>query len=88
MKSIDLNTASRDDLMEIEGIDFILADNIIGYREEHGGIDRVDDLRDLSGMSASTLEELRAATGEGAQSEEGGEEVEEAYESDTEEEEW
>jgi competence ComEA-like helix-hairpin-helix protein len=85
MKSIDLNTASREDLMEIEGIDFILADNIIGYREEHGGIDRMDDLRDLSGMSESTLQELRAAVGESA---EGGEEVEEAYESDTEEEEW
>ena len=84
MKSIDLNTASRDDLMEIEGIDFILADNIIGYREEHGGIDKVDDLRDLSGMSESTLEELRAAAGESP------EEVEESYESDTEneEEEW
>jgi len=69
MKNIDLNTASREDLMEIEGIDFVLADNIIGYREEHGGIGSVDELRDLSGISDSTLDELRAATGEGDESE-------------------
>ncbi len=87
MKSLDLNTASREDLMEVEGVDFILADNIIGYREEHGGIDRVDDLRDLSGMSESTLEELRAATGESPE-ENVEEDVDEVYESDTEDEEW
>ena len=83
MKNIDLNTASRDDLMEIEGIGPTLADNIIRFRDERGGIDSVNDLREVSGISESTLEELRLAAGEGEMSE-----GEEDIKSEEESEEW
>lgn len=82
MREIDLNTASREDLMEVPGINYIMADNIIGFREEHGTIGSVDDLRDLPGMDETTLEELRAAASQAGQSEWTGETAEE------EEEEW
>ena len=79
MKDIDLNTASREDLMEVRGVDYILADNIIGFREEHGGIDSVDELRALPGMDDTTFQELRAAAGETSQTEWVGEEEEEEW---------
>jgi competence ComEA-like helix-hairpin-helix protein len=69
MKNIDLNTASREDFMEIKGIDPPLADKIIEFRDERGGIDNVDDLREVGGISESTLEELRAAAGESGEEE-------------------
>ena len=77
MRNIDLNTASRDDFMEIEGIGPTLADNIVRFREERGGVDSVDDLREGSGIDESTLEELRLAAGQGGESEELEEESEE-----------
>jgi competence ComEA-like helix-hairpin-helix protein len=64
MRNLDLNTASREDLMDIDGVSPTLADRIIQFRDERGGIDSVDDLRDVSGISPSVLKELRAASGE------------------------
>jgi competence protein ComEA len=78
MRNIDLNTASKEDLMEIEGIGPSLADRIIQFRDERGGLDNVDDLRELSGISESTIEGLRAAAGESEDVE--GEDVEEESE--------
>jgi competence ComEA-like helix-hairpin-helix protein len=89
MRNIDLNTASREDLMEIEGIDPSLADKIIEFRDERGGLDSVDELRELSGISESTLQGLRAAAGESEDVE--SEDIEEAEgegESEEESEEW
>jgi len=87
MRNIDLNTASREDFLEIEGIGPSLADRIIEFRDERGGLSSVDELRELSGISESTLEELRAAAGEGGDVE--SEDIEEAEaESEGEEEEW
>jgi competence ComEA-like helix-hairpin-helix protein len=83
MREIDLNTASREDLMEVPGVSYIMADNIIGFREEHGAITSVEDLRELPGMDETTLEELRAASSQAGESEWTGEIVEEE-----EEEEW
>jgi competence protein ComEA len=79
MRNIDLNTASKEDLMEIGGIGPSLADRIIQFRDERGGLNSVDDLRELSGISESTIEGLRAAAGESedVESEEGEEESEE-----------
>jgi competence ComEA-like helix-hairpin-helix protein len=87
MRNIDLNTASREDFLGIEGIGPSLADRIIEFRDERGGLSSVDELRELSGISESTLEELRAAAGEGEDVE--SEDIEEAEaESEGEEEEW
>jgi competence ComEA-like helix-hairpin-helix protein len=79
MKNIDLNTASREDFMEVAGIGPSLADRIIQFRDERGGIDSADDLREVSGMSESAIEDLRLAAGESEETS--------GFESD-EEEEW
>ena len=84
MRNIDLNTASKEDLLEISGIDPSLADRIIQFRDERGGIDSVDELREVGGISESTLEELRAAAGESESADVESEDIEESEE----EEEW
>ncbi len=67
---IDLNSVSKEELMEIPGVGPTLADNIIRFREEHGEINDVDDLREVSGISESTIEEIRVAMGESKEEEE------------------
>ena len=47
---IDLNTASRDELLSVPSINPVRADAIIRYREEHGGFRSVDDLENLPGF--------------------------------------
>ncbi len=84
MRNIDLNTASKEDLLEVSGIDPSLADRIIQFRDERGGIDSVDELREVGGISESTLEELRAAAGESESADVESEGIEESEE----EEEW
>jgi len=88
MRNIDLNTASKEDLMEIEGISPSLADRIIQFRDQRGGIDKVDELRAVGGISESTLEELRAAAGESGESESEDVESENIEEGEEESEEW
>jgi len=83
---IDLNSASKEELMEIPGVGPTLADNIIRFREEHGEISDADDLREVSGISESTIEEIRSAMGE-SKEEEGDFESGESGESE-ESEEW
>ncbi len=55
-KKIDLNTATRDDLMTVEGISPDGADSIISYRQENGFFQSVEELRDLPGIHPVTLD--------------------------------
>ena len=56
---VDLNTASRDQLMQVKGIGPSLADRIIEFRKEHGPFRRVDDLLKIRGVGEKSLAKLR-----------------------------
>jgi comEA protein len=49
-KSINLNTASRIELMKISGIGEKTADNIFSYREKNGKFRIIDELRNVKGI--------------------------------------
>lgn len=87
MRNIDLNTASKEDLMEVPGIGSSLADKIIQFRDDRGGIDHVDELREVV-VSESSLQELRAAAGESEDMEGEDTENEDVEEGEEEGEEW
>jgi competence protein ComEA len=55
---LDLNTASKDQLMSLPGIGDVRADMIIGWRSANL-INSVDDLLAISGIGSSTVEAIR-----------------------------
>ncbi len=57
--SININTASRDQLMRLSGIGESFAKRIIEYREEHGRFATVDELQNVRGIGPKKLERLR-----------------------------
>jgi competence protein ComEA len=57
---ISVGTATVDQLDTIEGIGPITAQDIINFRDEHGGVSSVDQLDQISGIGPATMEALRA----------------------------
>jgi competence protein ComEA len=57
---ISLGTATVEQLDTIEGIGPVTAQNIVDYRDQHGGLSSVDELDDISGIGPATMEALRA----------------------------
>jgi competence protein ComEA len=57
---IDLNRASRAELLQLPGVGPALAQSIEAYRKAHGGFDSVDDLRKVPGIGPARLERLRS----------------------------
>lgn len=59
-KTIDLNTASLEDLITVPGIGEKKAQDIIDYRLEHGRFESVEDLKQISGIGDATFEKIRS----------------------------
>ncbi len=57
---ISLGSASAEQLETIDGIGPATAADIIGFRDEHGGLSSVDELDQVSGIGPATMEALRA----------------------------
>jgi competence protein ComEA len=57
---ISLGTATVEQLDTIDGIGPLTAADIVGYRDEHGGLASVDQLDQISGIGPATMEALRA----------------------------
>lgn len=53
--SIDINTADKTALMQIDGIGEAKADAIIEYREANGPFVAVDELQEVPGIGEKTL---------------------------------
>lgn len=56
---VNLNTADLSELQTISGIDQKRAQDILDYREANGKFNSVDDLKNVSGVGAKTLEKLK-----------------------------
>ncbi len=57
---ISLGTATVEQLDTIDGIGPVTAEDIIEFRDEHGGLASVDQLDQVSGIGPATMESLRA----------------------------
>lgn len=56
---VNLNTATEADFQTISGIGQKRAQDIIAYRETNGKFKSVDDLKNVTGIGAKTLEKLK-----------------------------
>jgi competence protein ComEA len=56
---ISLSTATAAELDTIDGIGPVTAEDIIKFREEHGGLSSIDQLDQISGIGPATMEDLR-----------------------------
>jgi len=57
--SININTATKSQLMDLPGIGASFADRIIQYRQAHGKFNSVAALSDVKGIGEKKLEKLR-----------------------------
>jgi len=58
--ALDLNTATKDDLVALSGIGPAKAQAIIDYRTQHGGFKTVEELKDVKGIGARRFERLKS----------------------------
>lgn len=56
---VNINTASESELQNITGIGPKKAQDIIEYREEHGGFKSIDELKEIKGIGDKTFEKLK-----------------------------
>jgi competence protein ComEA len=56
---VSLNTATLEDLDELDGIGPATAQKILDWRKEHGGFSSVDELKQVSGIGPKRFEALK-----------------------------
>src|ERR1700716_3668416 len=55
---VDINTATRNQLAAVPGMDASLADAIVNYREAYGGFVALTELKSAMGLDANTYKQL------------------------------
>ncbi len=59
LATVNLNTASKDELVALPGIGPAKAQAIIDYRKTHGAFKSVEELKDVKGIGAKRYEKLK-----------------------------
>jgi comEA protein len=57
-RSININTASREDLIRLPGIGEAMAERILIYREENGSFSTIDELINVRGIGRKKLDRI------------------------------
>jgi competence protein ComEA len=60
---ISLNTATPEQLDQLDGVGPVTAQKILEWRKQHGGFSSVDDLKQIGGIGPKRFESLKAKVG-------------------------
>lgn len=58
-KKININTAGKDELMELTGIGEAKAESILKYREEHGSFQSIEELMQIEGIKEGVFNKIK-----------------------------
>ena len=58
-KLININTADEKELDSLPGVGPAKAQDIISYREENGGFQSIEDIKNVKGIGESSFEKLK-----------------------------
>ena len=56
---LDINEASKEELVALDGIGPVYAERIVDYRSEHGRFESVDELAEIKGIGEKTVATIR-----------------------------
>lgn len=56
---ININTAGKDELMELKGIGEAKAESILRYREEHGSFQSIEELMQIEGIKEGVFNKIK-----------------------------
>lgn len=60
--ALDINKASKEELVAVKGIGEKKAEQIISYRNEHGKFKSIEDLKNVKGIGDKIIEEVKKAS--------------------------
>jgi competence protein ComEA len=56
---VNLNTATKEELMTLRGVGEAKANDILKYRESHGGFQRIEDVMKISGIKDAAFQKIK-----------------------------
>ena len=56
---LDINTATKSQLMELPGIGEVMAERIVAYRTEHGMFSSIEEIQNVPGIKRAVFDKIK-----------------------------